>query len=379
MTKRTPVRVAIVGTGGIATVCHLPALKAQGDRVRIVAACDVDTERVKAFCAENSIPGVHTDLAEMLDVARPDLVHLCTPPGLHARQAEQCLLAGAWVWLEKPPCLSLAEYDTITAAEQAGSAYASVVFQHRFGAAGLHAARLIASGELGRPLVAHCSTTWYRPHSYFEVPWRGRWDTEGGGPTMGHGIHQMDLLLTLLGDWSQVTAMAGRLDRDVQTEDVSVASVRFDSGALATIVNSVLSPREESYVRVDLVEATVELRHLYGYGNDDWTYTAAPHLAEAADGAARQERWSAPGSETRSSHTAQLTALLDAYDREERPPASGHDGRRTLELVTAIYRSAFTGTTVARTDLTPGDPFYHRLHGDVDGWAPTATTGGNRS
>ncbi|CAL9660790.1 Gfo/Idh/MocA family protein [Streptomyces sp. enrichment culture] len=364
-----PVRVALVGAGRIAEGAHLPALAAQGDRVQIVATCDVDPERVKSFCDTHGIPGVYTDLGEMLEQARPDLVHLCTPPSLHAEQARQCLLAGAWVWLEKPPCLSLAEYDVITEAEQAGGAYASVVFQHRFGAAGRHAADLIASGGLGRPLVAHCSTTWYRPHSYYEVPWRGTWDSEGGGPTMGHGIHQMDLLLALLGDWTEVTAVVGRLDRDVETEDVSMAIMRFENGAMATVVNSVLSPREESYIRVDLTDATVEVKHLYGYGNDDWTYTPAPHV----DDQERVARWSAPAGDEPSSHAAQLTVLLDAHDRGERPPVSGADGRRTLELVTAVYRSAFTRSTVARADLTPADPFYHRLHGDTDGWAPSSS------
>ncbi|GLX11033.1 Gfo/Idh/MocA family oxidoreductase [Microbispora sp. NBRC 16548] len=368
MTNRRPVRVAIVGTGGIAEGAHVPALAAQGDRVQIVAACDVDPERVKSFCDAHDIPGAYTDLGALLEDAQPDLVHLCTPPGLHAQQARRCLLAGAWVWMEKPPCLSLAEYDLITEAEQSSGAYASVVFQHRFGAAGRHAAVLIASGELGRPLVAHCATTWYRPHAYFDVPWRGSWESEGGGPTMGHGIHQMDLMLALLGDWSEVTAMAARLDRDVQTEDVSVAAVRFDSGALATVVNSVLSPREESYIRIDLTEATVEVRHLYGYGNGDWTYTPAPHVNNPA----RLTGWTAPRGDEPSSHAAQLTALLDAYDRGERPQVSGQDARRTLELVTAIYRSAFTRTTVTRTDLTADDPFYHRLHGDTGGWAAPA-------
>ncbi len=104
---------------------------------------------------------------------------------------------------------------------------------------------------MGRPLVAHCQTTWYRNAEYYAVPWRGRWESEGGGPAMGHGIHQMDLLLDLMGPWSEVRAMAGRLVHDVETEDVSTALVRFESGALATIVNSVLSPDEVSRIRID--------------------------------------------------------------------------------------------------------------------------------
>lgn len=356
-------RVAIVGTGGIAGACHVPALRAERDRAEVVAAVDVDEDRVKAFCGEHGIPAAYTGLDRMLDAVRPDLVHVCTPPFAHAEQVVACLEAGAWVLCEKPPCLSLAEHDAITAAERPGGPYAAVVFQHRYGSGARRLRALVADERLGRPLVAQCVTAWYRGPEYFEIPWRGRWRTEGGGPTVGHGIHQMDLMLSILGGWSEVRAMVGRLDRKVETEDVSMAMVRFDSGAMGSVVNSVLSPREESYLRFDFTDATVELRHLYGYRDADWSYTAAPH----ADGSA----WSAPSpKDVESSHAAQLAVLLDDYERGARPGTSGPGVRPTLELITGLYRSALTGTPVRRDELGADDPFYHRLHGDTPGWAP---------
>ncbi len=366
-------RVAILGTGAIAEVAHLPALRAQAGRAEVVAAVDVDRERLDAFTAKHGIPAGYTSLDAMLADQHPDLVHVCTPPSAHADAVVSILNAGSWALVEKPPTLSLAEYARIGAAEREGGPYASVVFQHRFGSGARRLARQVASGELGRALVAQCDTSWYRPHGYFEVPWRGRWATEGGGPTMGHGIHQMDLLLAILGDWAEVRAMAGRLERAVETEDVSTALVRFESGAIATIVNSVLSPREESRLRFDFTDATVELRHLYGYSDTDWAYTAAPHVADDAE---RIARWTAPEDGERrpggvaSSHSAQLPYVLDAMERGERPPTSGAAGRGTLELITALYRAAFTGEPVRRGQIGPDDPFYHRLHGDVPGWAP---------
>ena len=359
-------RVAIIGTGGIADIAHMPALRAQAHRVEIVAAVDTDPDRLKAFAARHSIPAARATVEEMLERDRPDLVHLCTPPSTHADHAVRCLEAGSWVWIEKPPARSLAEYDRIAAAEREGGPYASVVFQHRFGSAALRLCALARADSLGRPLVAQCVTAWYRPHEYYDVPWRGRWRTEGGGPTMGHGIHQMDLMLAVLGDWAQVRAFAARLDRRVETEDVSAALVTFASGAVATVLNSVLSPREESYLRFDFTDASVELRHLYGYSTADWTLTPAPHLAGDPD---RFAAWADSGADTPSSHSAQLPHLLDAWQRGTRPPLSGAEGRATLELVTAIYRSALTGETVRREQLTADDPFYHHLHGGPD-WDP---------
>ncbi|MFB6847065.1 Gfo/Idh/MocA family protein [Streptomyces sp. NPDC056373] len=359
-------RVAVVGTGAIVSGSHLPALRAHSDRVELVAAVDVDQERLDAFreLAGEQVAG-YTSVDAMLDAVRPDLVLIGTPPSLHREQTVAALKAGAWVLCEKPLTLSLAEYDEIAAAEEASGGYASVVFQHRYGSGAVHARELITSGELGAPLVAHCQTTWHRDAAYYAVPWRGKWASEGGGPTMGHGIHQYDLLLHLLGEWEEISAMAARLVHDTESEDVSTALVRFRSGALATVVNSVLSPEEVSRIRIDCADATVELTHLYGHSNDSWSYTPAPHVASE-----RATAWRTPASDVPSSHTAQLGTLLDAYDAGTRPPGSGHDARATLEFAAALYKAAFTGRSVHAGEIGPGDPFYEAMHGEYPDWAP---------
>ncbi|MFF6982722.1 Gfo/Idh/MocA family protein [Streptomyces sp. NPDC008343] len=359
-------RVAVIGTGAIVSGSHLPALRSHPDRVELVAAVDVDQARLNAFreLAGEDVAG-YTSTGEMLDAVRPDLVLIGTPPSLHREQTVAALKTGAWVLCEKPLCLSLAEYDDIAAAEEASGAYASVVFQHRYGSGAVHARELIASGELGIPLVAHCQTTWHRDAAYYAVPWRGRWATEGGGPTMGHGIHQFDLLLHLLGPWAEIRAMAARLVHDTESEDVSTALVRFENGVLATVVNSVLSPHEVSRIRVDCADGTVELTHLYGHRNDDWVYTPAPHVP-----AERATAWRTPAADLPSSHTAQLGALLDACDNGVRPPGSGPDARATLDFAAALYKAAFTGNPVHAGEIRPGDPFYPAMHGDHPHWAP---------
>ena len=359
-------RVAVVGTGAIVSGSHLPALRAHTDRVELVAAVDVDQGRLDAFreLAGEQVAGF-TSVDAMLDAVHPDLVLIGTPPSLHRDQTVAALKAGAWVLCEKPLTLSLAEYDEIAAAEEASGAYAAVVFQHRYGSGAVHARELITSGELGAPLVAHCQTTWHRDAAYYAVPWRGKWASEGGGPTMGHGIHQYDLMLHLLGEWQEISAMAARLVHDTESEDVSTALVRFRSGALATVVNSVLSPDEVSRIRIDCADATVELTHLYGHSNDSWAYTPAPHVASE-----RATAWRTPATDVPSSHTAQLGALLDAFDTDTRPPGSGHDARATLEFAAALYKAAFTGRSVHVGEIGPGDPFYEAMHGEYPDWAP---------
>ncbi len=101
------------------------------------------------------------------------------------------------------------------------------------GIARQHVRRLIDSGELGRPLVAVCNTLWYRDNAYYAVPWRGTWQSELGGVSMGHGIHIMDLLLYLCGDWSEDPwPYPPHAGAQHEVEDVSLAMLRFDDGAL---------------------------------------------------------------------------------------------------------------------------------------------------
>lgn len=357
-----PVRAAIIGTGGIAR-SHVIALRDAGDQVELVAAMDIDGDRVRAFCEDQAIPRAYTDVAQMLEAEQPGLVHIATPPGTHTALAIQCMEAGAWVLCEKPLCASLAEMDAIEDAEQRTGNYTSSVFQWRFGSAGQHLKRLINEGALGRPLVCNSLITWYRTPAYYAVPWRGKWETELGGTSMGHGIHAMDFVLWLLGEWREVRAMIGTLDRDIEVEDVSMASVRFADGAMANMTNAVLCPREVSYLRFDFQKATVELTHLYSYANSDWRFSIPAGAAYTDE----LEAWQQFPTDARSSHTAQLAAFLEALGRGERPPVSGPDVRGTIEFLASLYKSGMEGKPVRRGEIQPGDPFYARMCGPCDG------------
>lgn len=351
-------RVAIIGTGN-SVGNHLDALRYVGERAELVAAVDVDETRVKAFAETNQIPHWFTNASEMLNTVHPDLVCIVTPPATHLPLSAECLEAGAWVYCEKPLCASLAEFDRITQAEERTGRYVSTVFQWRFGSAVAHLRKLMNAGELGRLLVGTCQTLWYRNLAYYQVPWRGKWATEVGGPTMTLGIHLMDLFLWLMGDWVEVSAMIGTLDRPIEVEDVSMALVRFESGALGTITNSALSPRQQSNMRLDFQRATVEVNALYRYVNANWTYSIPDNSPDAAN----LERWQNMGEDISGTHGAQLALLLDNMETGERPLLSGLEARRILEFTTSLYKSALTGQTVQRGSITEADPFYHAMNG----------------
>ena len=237
----------------------------------------------------------------------------------------------------------------------------AVVFQQRTGSAAAHVRGLLDSGALGRPLVATCQTLWYRDPAYFAVPWRGKWATEGGGPTLGLGIHQIDLLAWLLGDWASVQGQLWRLDRETQTEDVSTAVIAFAGGAVASVITSALSPRETSSIRIDTELATVTVDHLYGHGHEHWRITPAPHV-DAETAAA----WALPEVEEASGHDPLVrdiyAALVLGRPRCRRPRP---DAARSFEIVTAIYSSAATGAVVTPETLRDDADRRHSLESPV--------------
>jgi predicted dehydrogenase len=351
-------RTAIVGTGAIAQA-HARAVTALADSLELVAAVDVDPSRLDAFRESHGVPAGYADIQSMLAHEKPDVVQICSPPGTHVDLSIACLEAGASVLCEKPLAGSLADLDRIQAAEERAGRYVSSVAQWRFGSGAQHLKTLIQQNQMGRPLVGVCNTLWYRPETYYALEWRGHWASELGGVTMCLGIHIMDLLLHLLGDWTTMRAMMATLDRDIENENVSVASVKFDNGALVSVTNSAVSPRQESYLRLDFARASVELTTLYGYTNAGWRFSLPPDATPAEYAAF--DTWQTLPPEAPTTQTSQLAAMLDDMRAGRRPLVSGREVRRTIEFVLSLYKSACTGESVERGSIGPQDPFYYGM------------------
>jgi predicted dehydrogenase len=141
-----------------------------------------------------------------------------------------------------------------------------------------------------------------------------------------------------------------------------MALVTFANGAAATVVNSVVSPREVSTLRFDYERATVEVDHLYGYTDADWTVTPAPTHDDILP------LWQKDNSDVLSGHGCQIEALYDALDRNEAPPVTLADARNTMEFIAALYASAFTATPIRRGQIQPGNPFYTSMEGTGAPW-----------
>lgn len=343
-------RCAIVGTGAVAHL-HAGAVAAH-PHAELVAVTDQTRATAEAFAAEWGVRAVYDTLDVLLAAERPDVVLICTPPGAHREQAVASFAAGAHVVVEKPPAASLDDLDAMRAVAAAADRQLAVVFQQRTGTAAARVRQLLVDEALGRPLLAVCQTLWYRDEDYFAVPWRGKWQTEGGGTTLGHGIHQLDLLGFLLGDWSSVQGRLWRLDRETQTEDASTATITFANGAVAQVVTSAVSPRQTSSIRIDTQKATVTVDHLYGHGHENWRITPAPGFEGEA------HAWALPEAEERSDHALLVRDVFDALLAGGPLPQTADEPARAFEIVAAIYASAAADGAV----VTPADLAVHPTH-----------------
>lgn len=209
------VRVGLVGYGSIGRV-HEEAL---------------------ARCPEAQLVAVagRNEFENLL--ARPDvdLVCLCTPSGLHGRQALQALKAGKHVIVEKPLALTHAEGQAVVREAAERGLFLSVFFQRRLEPQHLYVKQAVESGRLGRPVLAEALVRWHRPQSYYDsAPWRGTRELDGGA-LMNQAIHYVDLLRWLMGPVAEVTGATATLTHRMESEDTAAATFRFVNGALGLV------------------------------------------------------------------------------------------------------------------------------------------------
>lgn len=357
-------RILVVGAGGIGVAAHLPAIAALPDRCELVGIVDPDHDRRTAAAARFGDVETFADLSAGL-VSDPDVVVLATPPHLHESGAIEAMRAGAWVFCEKPLTGSLASADRIAAVEHETGRWCVSVSQFRYAGGSAQVHRRLTQGEWGRPLLGISHTNWYRGPEYWDAPWRGRYATEFGGSTTTQAYHAIDLLLWLMGgDWARVSGRAATLARPIEVEDTSVATVELASGALASLMSTVLAHDPTTFVQVVAERATASLRSLYLPLLEEWDVrtTDEDGTSVAAPG------WPDPEPPMSvNGHRAQLAEVVRHWQDGTTPEVSTRDARVTLELITALYKSSVTGTTVNRGEIVAGDPFYDALHGATNG------------
>ncbi len=231
------------------------------DKFQVLALCDIDEGRLAKLGDEFSVRRRTKSFDEVLRMDDVDIVDICTPPTLHFAPILAALAAGKEVVCEKPIVGSLAEIDRVIAAEGRAAGRVMPIFQCRFGDGLQKAKRIIDTGIAGKPYLATVETAWKRTPTYYETPWRGRWETELGGVLLTHAIHAHDLMTYLMGPVASVFARKATRVNPIAVEDCAVASLVMESGALVSLAATLGSHKEISRLRCCFEHVTFESSH----------------------------------------------------------------------------------------------------------------------
>jgi predicted dehydrogenase len=331
------IRFAIVGAGNVARYHATGIARTTG--ARLVAVCRADPARAAEAAERFGVP-CETSYEALLARDDVDVVCICTPSGRHAAQAIAAARAGKHVLVEKPMALTLADADEMIEACRAAGVLLGVALQRRADPTFQSVRAAIEAGELGRLVLGTVSVPYWRPQSYYEgADWRGTWALDGGGALMNQGIHLVDLLLWYMGDVAEVHASAATLAHTIEVEDCIAATVRFKNGALGSIVaTTAAAPGFPHRVEVYGDRGGVQIE---GEGVARWADAAGDRVASAAP--AEAGAGASPTGISAIGHTRLIGDMVAAI-REGRPPlVPGEEGRRSLELVLAIYAAARMG------------------------------------
>ncbi|MBC8542416.1 Gfo/Idh/MocA family protein [Bianquea renquensis] len=333
-------KYALIGCGRI-SYNHIAA--AMANDLEITAVCDVVPSHM-----ENKVETFHlpkevkqyTDYLEMLEEETPTLVAIATESGNHARIAVDCIRHGCNVIIEKPIALSLRDADQILQLAKEKNVKVCACHQNRFNKSIQKIREAVEQGRFGRMFYGTAHIRWNRgPQYYSQAPWRGTWEQDGGA-LMNQCIHNIDLLRWMMGDAvAEVFAYTDRLNHPyIEAEDLGIALVRFQNGSYGIIegTTDIYPQNLEETLYLFGERGTVKAGGKSVNRIDEWRFADGEDSADQIKEAFKED----PPNVYGFGHTPLYRDVIDAVLQDRAPYVDGYAGKRALELVLAIYKSA---------------------------------------
>lgn len=341
-------RYALIGCGRIA-VNHIKA--ALENKLEIVAICDIIPEHMEQLLAKYGLEKDvsikrYTNYQTMVKEVCPELAAISTESGLHAEIALFCIENGVNIMIEKPMAMSIADADAIIKAAEKCHIKVAACHQNRFNRSIQEMRRALEAGRFGKLSHGSIHVRWNRNKDYYtQAPWRGTW-AQDGGALMNQCIHGIDLLRWMLGDEVvEVYAQtAQQFHHYLECEDIGMGVVKFKNGAVATIegTTNVFPKNLEETLYLFGENGTVKVGGKSCNAIDVWQFAEEqPHDAEIQKGF-YEEVENVYGN----GHTCVYADMVMAIQEDRAPYIDAHAGKRALEMVLAIYKSAAEGQPV---------------------------------
>lgn len=351
------INVAIIGTGNISPN-HINGYLEFKDRCKIVAMVDIYPEKAMEKAEKFGLKDVsiYSSYDELLQRNDIDLVSVCTPPYVHAEISIACMKAGMNVLCEKPMASSLEECDAMLQTSKETGKTLGIVAQNRFRTPIMNLKKTVDADLIGKVLWADVDSYWWRGHSYYDLWWRGTWEKESGGCTLNHAVHHIDILNWMMGGSpKKVNAVLGNVAHDnSEVEDVSVAVLKYDNGAMARITSSLIHHGEDQKVEIQGSNAKISA---------PWSIVASTSKENGfpEKNVSLEEQittyYNSLPEVLHEGHTGEIEDVITAIEKGTTPLITGESGRDTIELITAIYKSGFEERAV-ELPIQKDDPWY---------------------
>ncbi|HDD33589.1 MAG TPA: Gfo/Idh/MocA family oxidoreductase [Thermofilaceae archaeon] len=340
-----PLRFGLVGTGvgGEFIAGALKALEGEG-LVKMQAVVGRKPSKTENFARKFGAEGWYTCLRHMLTREELDAVAISTPHYLHFPQAIAVMEAGLHVLVDKPMAINLVEADEMVKLAERMGLKLGVILEFRFDPKLRRIKALVDAGKLGKLIMGEAIVEWFRPEEYYRrSDWRGRWATEGGGALINQAIHTIDLLLWLMGDVEKLWSLVGTVAHDIEVEDLAVAALKFRSGAFGVIQGSTaVYPGLPTRLEVHGTEGTA----IWEGGKIKLISMRSGETYEEKEEEKELASWARPEAVPIHNHVELIRDFVKAIIDDRRPYVDGVEGRRSLEVIRAIYLSGRSGEVV---------------------------------
>lgn len=345
--------VAIIGCGKISD-SHVKAYQAFPDQCTIKAVCDLVPEKARELASSiGSDVMVYTKLEDLLARKDIDVVSVCTPPFAHKEAVIESVKAGKHVLCEKPLAASLEDCDEMIEAAKKYNRKLAVSLQYRHRQDFNQMKHLLDRGYISPITFGQLNGLFWRGDAYYEVDWRGKWDTECGGVTINHEIHMLDIFLWLMGDAESVSAEIETVSHDIEVEDLSIAVIRFANGSIGQVNGSVSSVINEVTMSISGKSKAVSFPLKY----HALTENEGGFPVQDPEGIEELKRVGSEIQEGMDGHKGPVHDLFTAILTEKEPKVNGEEGRKVIEVITAIYQSASSGQPVS-LPIDKSNPWY---------------------
>ncbi len=335
------IKVALVGCGRISEK-HFEVFEKFNERIKLISVCDVIPERAKKYSTKFNVP-YYTNLEEMLEKEDIELLSVCTPSGLHPVHGIMAAKRRINVLTEKPMAINVEDADRLIKECNNGRVKLFVVKQNRFNPTIQLLKKAIDKKRFGKIFFINSTVFWNRPQEYYDMAkWRGTKRLDGGA-IMNQASHYVDLMLWIGGEVKEVVSFKDRLARNIECEDTGAAILKYKNGSIGVLQVTMLTyPKNyEGSITVIGEKGTVKIGGTALNRIEKWEF----EKYDDDDSLVEKVNY-IPHNVYGEGHFAFYDNVLKTLEGKEQPMTDGEEGRKSLELICAIYESAEKGKKI---------------------------------